>query len=72
MQYLLIGLMSSVGWHIGKLVYKLIEEIIFNRLHSTEWYAVLCKKAGKKIIQDKNSCKPNNPYRQTTLGFRAL
>lgn len=71
MNYLFIGLMVSVGWHVGKLVYSLSEEIIFSRLHATEWYAILCKKQEKSVLPMKSNCKKMTlPYKETSMGFR--
>lgn len=73
--WLLIGLLVSIGWHVGKLIYKLVEEIIFSRLHAQDWYAVLCKKMPaperiprKKRGEDKNEVEA---YKGTSMGFLA-
>ena len=76
--WLLIGLLVSIGWHIGKLIYKLAEEVIFTRLHSEDWYAVLCKKmpAPERIPKKhKKPCiddrEPVEAYKGTSMGFLA-
>ena len=45
MNYILIGLGLAIGWHIVKLVYEVVAELLFTRLHNTTWYLVV---AGKK------------------------
>lgn len=69
MNYILIGLAVSFGWHIVKLIYKLVEEILFTRLHATQWYAVLCKKQQTPIVQLKSNLKKDGDYKETRMGF---
>ena len=45
MEYVIMGLMLSIGWHIVKLVYEIIAELLFTRLHKAKWYQVA---AGKR------------------------
>ena len=72
MKYILIGLAISLGWHLGKLLYKFLEEVIFTRLHAAEWYAVLCKKQTRKVIPlVKENIKKDKSYKDTNFGFRA-
>lgn len=80
MNYVLIGLAVSIGWHVGKLVYGVIEEVVMTNLHAADWYAVLCKKMPKpeKIPAGLNShmkelkkAKEQEPYKGTSFGFRA-
>lgn len=52
MKYILLGLLVSVGWHLGVLIYEILAEIIFNELHKTKWYCVL---NGKKYIPKQNT-----------------
>ena len=40
MEYILMGLCLSIGWHIIKLVYGIIAELLFTRLHNAEWYQI--------------------------------
>lgn len=67
MEYLVVGLLVSIGWHGGKLVYKLVEEIMFTRLHANDTYAVICKKmpAGPRPNMDNGQIRPNQP-----IGFK--
>lgn len=44
LKYLVIGIVMSIGWHCVKIVYEVLAEILFQRLHKEDWYAVLCKK----------------------------
>lgn len=39
MNYILTALLLSIGWHIGKLVYIMVIDIIHNRLYETKWYS---------------------------------
>lgn len=72
MKYILIGMAISVGWHLVKLIYKFIEEVIFTRLHAEEWYAVLCKKQPTKVLPlVKETIKKDKSYKDTSFGFRA-
>ena len=65
MEYLVIGLLVSIGWHVGKLVYKLVEEIMFTRLHANDTYAVICKKMPPNPKPNVTKIKPNQ-----TIGFK--
>ena len=45
-EYLVItGILLSIGWHLGKIVYEVAAELLFSRLHKTEWYQLA---AGRK------------------------
>ena len=71
MKYILIGIAISAGWHLVKLIYKFLEEVIFTRLHAAEWYAVLCKKqTGKVIPLAKETLKKDKSYKETAFGFK--
>ena len=72
MEYVLIGMAVSVGWHIVKLLYHLIEEVVFNRLHATEWYAILCKKQSIPMVPVKLNTKKSEDYKETKMGFRRV
>lgn len=66
--YLLIGLLVSIGWHFGKLLFDLVSEIMFTRLHKNETYAAICKKTPegpRPNIQD-GQIRKNMP-----IGFTA-
>lgn len=71
--WLLIGLLVSIGWHIGKLLFELAKEVIFTRLHAADWYAVLCKKKPKPIKPHKNIIRDGTSrvedYKGTSIGF---
>lgn len=47
MKYLLMGLLASIGWYLGKVFVAVIEEVMFSRLHDSKWYAILCKREKK-------------------------
>ena len=54
MNYLLIALLASIGWHIGKVVFEVLGEVIFMRLHKTKWYAVV---TGKETLSSSRNSK---------------
>jgi hypothetical protein len=62
MKYIIIGLLLSIGWHVVKLLYSVAEELIFCRLHDTDWYCVV---AGKKT---KNNDSKSNVVKNQ-IGF---
>lgn len=71
MNYIFIGLAVSIGWHLVKLFYKFVEEVMFTRLHAAEWYAVLCKRQSRKFAPPMNDGMPKEiPYRKTSIGFK--
>ena len=39
MNYMMIALLISIGWHIGKLLYIMVGDIVRNRLYETAWYS---------------------------------
>lgn len=52
MKYIITGLLLSIGWHFVKLVYEVVSELLFSRLHEAKWYLIA---AGKEpaVIEDK-------------------
>lgn len=40
MNYIVIGFLIGIGWHVVKLIYSVVEELLFCRLHKTNWYAI--------------------------------
>lgn len=62
MNYIIIGLLLSIGWHSFKLIYEILSEIIFCRLHKADSYAVVCGKT------TKNSNKVTSTVK-TKIGF---
>ena len=40
--YILIGVLFSLGWHMVKLVWCMVDEIAYKRLHKAKWYRTLC------------------------------
>ena len=50
MEYIIIGILLSIGWNLIVLLKNVIEEILFCRLHKYKWYAIL---AGKQTKTDK-------------------
>ena len=53
-EYILIGLAISIGWHFGKVIFGVLEEIIFERLHKSKWYKIV---VGRMSINEKESSK---------------
>lgn len=51
MKYIVVGLLLSIGWHIVGLIFGVVEELLFSRLHSAKWYQIA---AGKKVKKTKN------------------
>lgn len=49
MKYIIIGLLLSIGWHVVKLVYGILEELIFCRLHDARWYLIMVGKETKRV-----------------------
>lgn len=60
MNYVLIGMLFAIGWFAIRTVYMVIEEIIFCKLHRSNWYAIMC---GKKIVKEEKKQK------STKIGF---
>lgn len=66
MEYIIMGLMLSIGWHIVKLAYEIIAELLFTRLHKTKWYQVI---AGKRPVTT-NSAPGEIKAVKNQIGFR--
>lgn len=49
MRYILIGLLVSIGWHLVKLVYRMVTELLFNRLHRAKWYLIAAGEQPEKM-----------------------
>lgn len=49
MNYILIGILLSIGWHLVKLVYEAVEELLFERLHRAKWYLIAAGRKPKEI-----------------------
>jgi len=61
MNYLLIGLLASIGWYLGKfIVIDIFGEIIYRRWTKTDLYSKLVK-------NPQNSLKPKTV--KTKIGF---
>lgn len=71
MNYIFIGFAVSIGWHLAKLFYKFVEEVLFTRLHTAEWYATLCKKQPVRDVPHiKSTIKKDVDYKETRIGFQ--
>ena len=53
MNYLVIGLLVSIGFGIGKIFTDILSEIIFMRLHENQTYKVICKNTDDKNKSSK-------------------
>ena len=42
--WIVIGFLVAIGWFSGKIIFSIIEEILFERLHSSKYYRIICKK----------------------------
>lgn len=52
MSYISMGLLFGLGLCLVNLIFGIIEEILFIRLHNTKWYPFI---AGKKIKNINNT-----------------
>ena len=63
LEYVVISLLVSIGWHIGKIFGHALDEVVGARLHKANWYKKLLTPGPKpKQTQSK-------PYKGTTMGF---
>ena len=49
MSYIAMGLLFGLELYLAKLIFVIIEEILFTRLHSTKWYSFIAGKKPKNI-----------------------
>lgn len=42
--WIVIGFLVAIGWFSGKIMFNIIDEILFERLHSNKYYRIICKK----------------------------
>ena len=42
--WIVIGFLVAIGWFSGKIIFSILEEILFERLHSSKYYRIICKK----------------------------
>lgn len=47
MNYIVIGFLIGIGWHVVQLIYDVVYELLFCRLHKARWYNIA---AGKRPI----------------------
>lgn len=40
MEYIIMGALMSIGWYVAKLVYDIVAELLFTRLHAADWYQI--------------------------------
>ena len=58
--WIAIGFLVAIGWFSGKIIFSIIEEILFERLHSSKYYRIICK---------KQTIKKSNDSKKMTIGF---
>jgi len=49
MKYIIIGLLLSIGWQTVELIFEVVRELLFSRLHKTDWYLIAAGKKPKEI-----------------------
>jgi hypothetical protein len=64
MKKIAIGLLLSIGWCLGSLIGRALEEILFSRLHKSDWY----NKAAGKQTNNKNNTTDTNAIK-AKIGF---
>jgi hypothetical protein len=62
MKYLIIGLMVSIGWHVGMFIVDHIGEVLSKRWHRTKAFKVLTGKPNNIKSKTKKEIK--------AIGFR--
>ena len=58
--WIVIGFWVAIGWFSGKIIFSIIEEILFERLHSSKYYRIICK---------KQTIKKSNDSKKMMIGF---
>lgn len=58
MNYIVMGLLLSIGWHVAKLIYGVATELLFNRLHKAKWYLIAAGEIPKTIEDQPGDAKP--------------
>ena len=57
MEYIIAGLLLSVGWHVVKIVYEMVCDILFTRLHKAKWYLTAAGKTPKTMKEQPGDIK---------------
>lgn len=57
MKYIIAGILLSFGWHIVKIIYEIIEEILFCRLHNNRCYKIITGKEKRVNTKGKDGLK---------------
>lgn len=57
MNYILIGVLVAIGWHLVKLIYEVVVELLFSRLHRADWYLIAVGKKPKEIKERPGDAK---------------
>ncbi len=53
MEYIIIGILLSIGWHLAKVFFEVATDLLFARLHDAKWYRILAGKERPKKIDSK-------------------
>jgi hypothetical protein len=57
MNYIIIGLLLSIGWQVADVIFTVLAELVMSRLHNTDWYLVLAGKKPKAIEECPGDAK---------------
>ena len=57
MKYIIFGILVSIGWHTVKLIYEMVYELLFNRLHKADWYRIVAGEKPKDKRVDAKAVK---------------
>ena len=49
MEILVIGFGLSIAWYLGKLIFDIIGEIVFMRLHKNKYYNIITGKRSREL-----------------------
>ena len=57
MEILAIGFGLSIAWYLGKLIFDIIGEIIFTRLHKNKYYNIITGKRPRELKSKSQKVK---------------
>lgn len=40
MNYIIMGLLMSIGWQVARVIFEVAAELLFERLHKAKWYRI--------------------------------
>ena len=59
MNYIIMGLLMSIGWQVARVVFEVAAELLFERLHRAKWYKIAAGVEPKAI--DNSEDRPGEP-----------